>query len=93
MTVERTLGQDLADWEQRVNAWTWSSSPGQMPPPDAVMRRWATDNGWPLDRRVELERTIQWRAFDVVSPEIPPRSPSGDVGESHARRAEAAGRW
>ena len=32
----------------------------------ADVRRWASDNDWPLDRRVEMERTIQWWAFDLV---------------------------
>jgi hypothetical protein len=31
----------------------------------AGIRRWASENGWPLDREVGLERTIQWWAFDV----------------------------
>jgi hypothetical protein len=30
------------------------------------VRQWASDNGWPLDRRVVLERTIQWWAFDIA---------------------------
>jgi ubiquinone/menaquinone biosynthesis C-methylase UbiE len=68
MTVERTLAQDLTAWEQRLNSWTWSSTPGQIAAALDVVRRWAADTGWPLDRRVELERTIQWWAFDIVGP-------------------------
>lgn len=74
MTVERTLGQDLAAWEQRLNWWTWSSSAGQIAAAGAAVRQWATDNRWPLDRRVELKRTVQWWAFDMVDPTGAPGS-------------------
>ncbi|HXQ75926.1 MAG TPA: class I SAM-dependent methyltransferase [Acidimicrobiales bacterium] len=68
MTVERTLGQDLADWEGQRHSWTWSANPAQIAAGCDGVRRWAADDGWPLDRRVELERTIQWWAFDLVDP-------------------------
>jgi ubiquinone/menaquinone biosynthesis C-methylase UbiE len=66
MTVERTLAQDLADWEGQRHSWTWSLGPEQIAAAALGVRRWASENGWPLDRRVELLRTIQWWAFDVV---------------------------
>ncbi|HXQ43564.1 MAG TPA: class I SAM-dependent methyltransferase [Acidimicrobiales bacterium] len=66
MTVERTLAQDLSDWEGQIHSWTWSQDPGAIAEACAGMRRWASDNGWPLERRVALERTIQWWAFDLV---------------------------
>ncbi len=68
MTVERTLGQDLAEWQRQLHSWTWSASPDQMATACDAVRRWAADNGWPLDRPVELERTIQWWAFDITDP-------------------------
>ena len=66
LTVERTLAQDLDDWAAQRHAWTWSSSPDQMAAAVAAVRRWAADSGWPLDRSVSLERTIQWWAFEIV---------------------------
>jgi ubiquinone/menaquinone biosynthesis C-methylase UbiE len=66
LMVPRTLAQDLAEWEEQLHSWTWSLTPAQIAVAVAVGRRWASDNGWPLDRRVELERTIQWWAFDLV---------------------------
>ena len=66
MTVERTLAQDLADWEGQLHSWTWTLTPQQIAAAVHSVRRWASDNQWPLDRRVELERTIQWWAFDIV---------------------------
>jgi SAM-dependent methyltransferase len=86
MTVARTLAEDLAAWEQRLNSWTWSSSPAQIAAAVEEVRRWAAGDGWPLDRRVELERTIQWWAFDLVDPtaapgaQTPVMSPSGTPG-------------
>jgi SAM-dependent methyltransferase len=67
MTVDRTLAQDLADWEGRIHSWAWSASDEQIASALAEARQWAADTGWPLDRRVELERTIQWWAFDLVA--------------------------
>lgn len=64
--VERTLAQDLDDWDARRHSWTWSLSPAQIEAAVTTVRRWAADNHWPLDRSVALERTIQWWAFDIV---------------------------
>ena len=66
MTVERTLAQDLDDWSAQRHAWTWSSSPEQLAIGVAAVRRWAADQGWPLDRPVSLVRTIQWWAFEII---------------------------
>jgi len=66
MTVERTLAQDLDDWAAQRHSWTWSVSPTHIAAAVVGVRRWASDSGWPLDRRVELQRTIQWWAFDLV---------------------------
>jgi SAM-dependent methyltransferase len=65
MWVSRTLAQDLSEWEGQIHSWTWSAEPAQMAAACAGIRRWASENGWPLDREVGLERTIQWWAFDV----------------------------
>jgi ubiquinone/menaquinone biosynthesis C-methylase UbiE len=64
--VERTLAQDLGDWEAQRHSWTWSLSPAQVETAVHTVRQWASDNGWPLDRGVVLERTIQWWAFDIA---------------------------
>jgi hypothetical protein len=68
MTVERSLAQDLDAWASQLHSWTWSSSPEQIAAAVDGARRWAADNAWSLDRRVELERSIQWWAFDLTSP-------------------------
>ncbi len=67
--VERSLAQDLDDWEAQRHSWTWSLNRTQVETAVRTVRQWASDTGWPLDRRVSLERTIQWWAFDVVSPD------------------------
>ncbi len=67
MTVQRSLGQDLADTRKQINSWTWSASADQIAAACDALRRWASDNGWPLDRQVDLHRTIQWWAFDVAT--------------------------
>ncbi|HEY7946268.1 MAG TPA: class I SAM-dependent methyltransferase [Acidimicrobiales bacterium] len=66
MTVRRSLGQDLADTRAQINSWTWSASAEQIAAACDALRQWAADNGWPLDRQVELHRTIQWWAFDIA---------------------------
>jgi SAM-dependent methyltransferase len=68
MTVERTLAQDLADWEGRIHSWAWAAGDDQIAAAVAEARQWAADNRWPLDRAAQLERTIQWWAFDPVAP-------------------------
>jgi ubiquinone/menaquinone biosynthesis C-methylase UbiE len=65
--VARSLGQDLDDWEAQRHSWTWSLSRAQVETAVNTVRGWAADNDWPLDRRVTLERTIQWWAFDIAS--------------------------
>jgi SAM-dependent methyltransferase len=65
MTVERSLGQDLVDTRDQLLSWTWSARPEQITAGCDALRRWASENGWPLERSVELTRTIQWWAFDV----------------------------
>jgi ubiquinone/menaquinone biosynthesis C-methylase UbiE len=65
MTVMRSLAQDVADTRDQLHSWTWSASAEQITAGSDAMRRWASDNDWPLERRVELKRTIQWWAFDV----------------------------
>lgn len=67
MVVEGSLAQDLEDWEGQRHSWTWSFSPAQVATGVAAVRRWASDTGWPLARRVELERTVRWWAFDTVA--------------------------
>jgi SAM-dependent methyltransferase len=65
LVVERTLAQDLADWEGQIHSWTWSVEPERMAVACAAVRRWAQERAWPLERRVELERTVRWWAFDL----------------------------
>jgi ubiquinone/menaquinone biosynthesis C-methylase UbiE len=65
MTVERTLGQDVDEWQRQVHAWTWRYSPEKMDEVCAEVRAWAAAEGWPLDRPVELERTIQCWVFQM----------------------------
>jgi SAM-dependent methyltransferase len=63
MTVRRTLGQDLDEWEGQVHAWTWPYSAAKMREVSNQVKAWAVSVDWPLDRVVELERTIQWWVF------------------------------
>jgi NAD(P)-dependent dehydrogenase (short-subunit alcohol dehydrogenase family) len=63
MTVQRSLAQDLDEWERQLHAWTWPYPSGQMRRACAQVRAWSGSQGWPLDRTVELERVIQWWAF------------------------------
>ena len=64
MTVQRTLAQDVDEWERQVHAWTWPYTEEKMREVGAEVRAWATSDGWPLDRTVDLERTIQWWVFE-----------------------------
>jgi len=64
MTVRRSLRQDLDEWEGQVHAWMWPYSADQMRAACDDIRTWAGEQGWPLDRPVELSRIIQWWAFD-----------------------------
>ena len=64
MTVRRTLAQDLGEWERQLHAWTWPYSKDKMRDVCTEVRAWAASEGWPLDRTVELERTIQWWVFE-----------------------------
>lgn len=66
MTVTRSLGRDLDDWERQIHAWTWPYPPEQMARATAEVRRWAAEEGIRLDEEVEIVRTIRWWAFDVV---------------------------
>lgn len=63
MTVPRRLDEDLEEWEQQIHSWTWFYDIGQIEPAVAAVREEAKRRGWPLDREVELTRTIQWWAF------------------------------
>jgi hypothetical protein len=64
MTVRRTLYQDLDEWERQLFSWTWPYSADQMHAAGDDIRAWAADQGWPLEREVELRRTIQWWVFE-----------------------------
>ena len=63
MTVQRTLRQDLDEWESQIHAWTWPYSADQMRAACDDIREWASKQGQSLDAVAELERTIQWWAF------------------------------
>jgi SAM-dependent methyltransferase len=82
MTVTRSLGQDLADTRDQLHSWTWSASPEQITAGCDALRTWASENGWPLDRRVDLARTVQWWAFDI--PGAPDRRRDGGSGAGSA---------
>lgn len=64
MKVRRSLGQDLDEWECQIQSWTWPYSPQQLHEACDDIRAWAAARNWPLDREVELERIIQWWAFE-----------------------------
>lgn len=64
LTVRRSLRLDLDEWEGQIHSWTWPYSADQMKEGCAGVRDWAASEGWPLDREVELQRTVQWWAFD-----------------------------
>ena len=64
MTVRRTLALDLEEWENQIHAWTWPYSARQIGAACVEVRAWAASERWPLEREVELERIIQWWAFD-----------------------------
>jgi SAM-dependent methyltransferase len=64
MTVRRSLGQDLREWEGQIHSWTWMYSPGQLREACDDIRAWAAREGWPLDREFELDHVIQWWAFE-----------------------------
>ncbi len=61
----RTLAQDVDDWEGQIFSWTWPYSPEQVRTACSAVRRWARGAGWRLEEEVELERVIQWWAFDI----------------------------
>jgi ubiquinone/menaquinone biosynthesis C-methylase UbiE len=65
MTVRRSLRQDLDNWERQIHAWTWPYSPGDMRAACRDIQDWAAGHGWPLGREVELNRVIQWWAFEL----------------------------
>jgi ubiquinone/menaquinone biosynthesis C-methylase UbiE len=64
MTVRRRLQQDLDDCEQQIPAWTWAYAPEELREACVAIRAWAAEEAWPLDREVDLARTIQWWAFE-----------------------------
>jgi ubiquinone/menaquinone biosynthesis C-methylase UbiE len=64
MRVRRSLGQDLAEWERQIQSWTWMYTPGQLREACDDIRAWAAGAKWPIDQEVELERVIQWWAFE-----------------------------
>ena len=66
LRVPRTLGQDLHDWEQQIHSWTWPYRAEQMHAACAAIRSWAAGSGVSLDEQVQLDRVIQWWAFDLA---------------------------
>jgi ubiquinone/menaquinone biosynthesis C-methylase UbiE len=67
MTVLRSLQQDLDELEHQIHAWTWPYDADQMRAACHDVVAWAANQRWPLDREVELQRTIQWWAFEPKS--------------------------
>ena len=66
MTVRRSLARDLHDFEHQLHAWTWDYEPDHMAAACGEVRRWAESSGWNLNAEVDLERVIQWWAFEAV---------------------------
>ena len=66
MAVRRSLADDLDEWERQLHAWTWPYRAEQMAAACADVRSWAVGGGWSLDQQVELQRIIQWWAFDAI---------------------------
>jgi ubiquinone/menaquinone biosynthesis C-methylase UbiE len=64
LTMRRSLGQDLDEWERQIHSWTWPYSPRRLREACDDVRAWAAARRWPLDREVKLERVIQWWAFE-----------------------------
>ena len=64
VVYERTLAQDLADWEAQIHSWTWPFSAEQMQQACAAIRSWAADLGHPLDEVARIDHVIRWWAFD-----------------------------
>ncbi len=74
MTTRRTLAQDLDEWEHQVHAWTWPYSAAKMREVCTEVRAWAASDGWPLERPVPLERTIQWWVFQPGDRQLHPEA-------------------
>jgi ubiquinone/menaquinone biosynthesis C-methylase UbiE len=66
MAIRRSLGRDLDEWERQIHAWTWPYTPGQMRAAGAGVRAWAAAHDWPLDREIDLERIVQWWAYETA---------------------------
>jgi len=64
MTARRSLAQDLDEWERQIHAWTWPYTARQMQAACDEVRTWAVDQSWDLDEEFELERDVQWWAFE-----------------------------
>lgn len=67
--VTRTLGQDLGDIERQIMSWSWSYPAEQMAAAVADGRRRAAAAGLDLDAPAALDYTLQWWAFDLVTPD------------------------
>ena len=67
MTFQRSLVDDLRDWECQIFGWTWRYTPEQMRTACAAVRTWAEVSGWPVEEQFDLERTIQWWVFERVN--------------------------
>jgi len=66
ITVRRSPGQDIDDWERQIHAWTWPYDASQMRIACQAVRARAAQEGWQIDAQVELTDTIQWWAFDLA---------------------------
>lgn len=63
MIVTHRLEEDLEDWAQQIHSWTWFYRADEISRAVAAVREEASRRDWPVDREVELTRTIQWWAF------------------------------
>jgi SAM-dependent methyltransferase len=66
LAVHRSLARDLRDWEEQIYSWTWPYPAEQMARACAAVRVEAERQSIDVDEVVELERVIQWWAFDRV---------------------------
>jgi ubiquinone/menaquinone biosynthesis C-methylase UbiE len=67
LTIHRSLGQDLDEWERQIHSWTWPYASDQMRSACAALRARARVEGRDLDEEVGIPRIIQWWAFDRLS--------------------------
>jgi SAM-dependent methyltransferase len=66
MRSPRSPAMDLDEWERQLHAWTWPYSAAQMAAACADIRAFLAGQGWDLEEEADLQRVIQWWAFDLT---------------------------